>query len=288
MNSLECLESRLHLSRSAVPGFIPQTGYLASSPSLMMKPSPSVTRRGPTFVRAAVTIAPATELSDSVTGTASDGRLSVPYRFFIPQLASSTQKVPLIVYLHGLGDGGTDNVTQTYWMSNLRTNTASGPYPAYILAMQLPVGMQWYSTGRQASKSEALLMSLIKRILPHQPNIDPTRIYLTGVSAGALGVWDLLQRNPKFFAAAVPMSGALGASLAPRIKSIPIWAFHGAADTGVSPIYTRELIAAIIKAGGSPWYTEVPGGGHFIWDGVYAQASLYAWMFSQHLTHAPK
>jgi predicted peptidase len=283
MHVFECLESRLHLSHAAATGLLHSTESLASAQSLLMKRSPSVTSRTLSFATPAVTITPATDLSDSVTGTVSDGKLSVPFRFFLPQLATPAQKVPLIVYLHGLGDGGTDNVSQTFWMSNLRANTTSGQYPACILAMQLPVGMQWYSTGKQPSEPEALLMSLIKNILPIQPNIDPARIYLTGVSAGALGVWDLLHRNPKFFAAGVPMSGALGTSIAPSLKSIPIWAFHGAADTGVSPIYTRQLIAAIVKAGGTPWYTEVPGGGHFIWDAMYAEASLYAWMFSKHL-----
>ena len=135
-------------------------------------------------------------------------------------------------------------------------------------------------------QTETLLISLIQQILHYQPNIDPARIYITGVSAGALGVWDLLQRNPKFFAAGVPMSGALGTSIAPRVKRIPIWDFHGSADTGVSPITTRQLIAAIVKAGGAPRYTEVPGGGHYIWDGVYAMPSLYAWWFAQHLSPA--
>ena len=269
-------------------GLTHSTESRAPEHSLVMKQSPSVNHRAPSLVRPAITLSPATDLSGSITGTTSDGKLSAPYRFFIPQLATPSQKVPLIVYLHGGGDGGTDNVGQTYWMSNLRANTTSGQYPAYILAMQLPTGMNWYSSGSQVPEPEKLMMSLIRRILPHQPNIDPARIYLTGPSAGALGVWDLLYRNPKFFAAAVPMSGALNATIAPKIKSIPIWAFHGAADIGVSPAFTRALIAAIIKAGGTPWYTEVPDGGHFIWDGVYAMPSLYAWMFSQHLAHVGK
>jgi predicted peptidase len=219
---------------------------------------------------------------------ASDGKLSVPYRFFVPQLEVPTRKVPLIVYLHGLGDGGTDNVSQTYWMSNLRNNTASGQYAAYILAPQNKFGAAWYSTTKTPAEIETLLFALVKQILTHQPIIDPARIYLTGMSAGALGVWDLLQRNPKLFAAGVPMSGALGVSIASRLKNVPIWAFHGASDTGVSPLYTRQLITAIVKAGGTPWYTEVPAGGHYIWDQVYAMPSLYEWMFSKHLVPTAK
>ena len=283
----ESLESRVHLSHSAATGLTRSTEYSAHSHSLVMKSSPSVRKGTHSIVRAS-TIAPATDLGGSITGTASDGKMSIPYRFYIPQLVTPAQKVPLILFLHGRGDGGTDNVSQTFWMKNLRANTTSGQYPAYILAPQIQLGADWYSLGKQPAEIETLLISLMKQILPYQPNIDPARIYITGVSAGALGVWDLLQRYPKFFAAGVPMSGALGRNIAPRLKSIPIWVFHGAADVGVPPSYTRELITAIIKAGGTPWYTEIPDGGHFIWDGVYAMPSLYAWMFAQHLTHHGK
>jgi predicted peptidase len=270
MIAWETLESRLHLSRVA-------TRFARSTESLAASPSISLT---------APMLSAATDLTGSITGTASDGKLSIPYRLFVPQLPTPAQQAPLILVLHGNGDAGTDNVSQTFWMSNLRANTAAGQYAAYVLAPQIPLGKAWYSTGRHPAQIESLVISLVRQILSSRPNVDPARIYLTGVSAGALGVWDLLQRNPTFFAAGVPMSGAINASIAPRLKRIPIWAFHGAADTGVLPISTRQMIAAIIKAGGSPWYTEVPGGGHFIWDGVYAMPSLYAWMFAQHL--APK
>ena len=211
--------------------------------------------------------------------------LTIPYRFFVPQITAPA-KVPLILYLHGLGDAGTDNVNQTFWMSNLRASTASGQYAAYILAPQIKPGAVWAVEGSKSTDVEIILVSLIKQLIAIHPNIDSTRIYVTGVSAGSQGAWDLLQRNPRFFAAGVPMSAGINPNVAKRLKGVPIWAFHGAADTEVSPQSSRVMIKAMIAAGGTPWYTEIPGGTHFIWDGVYAMPSLYAWMFAQHHGHA--
>jgi predicted peptidase len=285
MHIVESLESRIHLSRGAATGLDRVWPLLTSARSAAVDRPRGV---GSSWVRSAATIAPATDLTGSYAGYASDGKLSIPYRLLIPQLADSAQKVPLILFLHGSGDAGTDNVIQTNDIGNLRANTAAGPYAAYILAPQNQVGVNWYVPTSQPTEIEKVVMSLIKALLPKQPNIDPTRIYITGASIGSAGAFDLMQRNPDFFAAGVPVSGAPNVKIAPRLKHSHIWAFHGSADGVVSPIFTRKLIAAIVKAGGSPWYTEIPGGGHNIVDPVYSMPELYEWMFSQHLTHPPK
>jgi poly(3-hydroxybutyrate) depolymerase len=85
------------------------------------------------------------------------------------------------------------------------------------------------------------------------------------------------------FAAAVPMSGSIDPSYAPELKNIPIWAFHGSADPVVPVQSTRDMVAALQAIGGNIKYTEVAGGGHYIWPEEYVDPSLYAWMFSQEL-----
>src|SRR5947209_16684639 len=114
-------------------------------------------------------------------------------------------------------------------------------------------------------------------------NVDTHRIYVTGLSMGGMGVWDIMGREPKLFAAAVPMSGGGDLKEAPIIKDIPTWDFHGADDNIVPVWASQEMIQAIKDAGGSPIYSELPGQGHEIWDPLYDKSdiSLYSWMFSQ-------
>jgi predicted peptidase len=72
------------------------------------------------------------------------------------------------------------------------------------------------------------------------------------------------------------------------IKDIPIWAFHGSKDPVIPVRTTRNMINALRNAGGNPLYTEVPGGGHEIWDSVYAEPQLYQWLFAQHQLSAAR
>jgi poly(3-hydroxybutyrate) depolymerase len=222
----------------------------------------------------------ATDLSGSIPGSVSDGKTTIPYRIFEPQLTSPDERVPLILFLAGAGDRGTDNVSQTYWMASLRTSTESGQYAAFLLAPQLHGRMQFSSSGSRMSGGGKLTMQALAEAMQN-PNVDPTRIYLTGISLGSKGTWDLLRRFPHLFAAAVPMSYGGDPSTAKAVKDVPIWAFHGSADEVISASTTRKMIAAIRKAGGHPLYTEVPNGEHTMWYRIYKDPSLYAWMFAQ-------
>jgi predicted peptidase len=226
----------------------------------------------------------ATDLSNSITGSVSDGTASIPYREFVPQGLTPGQKVPLILFLHGAGDRGTDNVGQTYWMNNLQPKTSSGQYAAYVLAPQIDTNSWFSSTSDTPTEAMSLTMQALHQALQN-PNVDTSRIYVTGVSMGSFGTWDILRRNPSLFAAAVPMSGGGDPSTASTIKNIPIWAFHGNADDVVPVQSTRNMVAALQAVGGNIKYTEVDGGSHYIWPAIYQDASntLYPWLFSQHL-----
>jgi predicted peptidase len=226
----------------------------------------------------------ATDLSNSVTGSVSDGTASIPYRLFEPQDVSPGAKLPLILFLHGAGDRGTDNVGQTYWASQLVDHTRGGQYAAYVLAPQINTNQWFSSNGSQPTEAMSLTIDALKQVMATQ-NVDPTRVYVTGVSMGSFGTWDILRRDPGVFAAAVPMSGGGDPSTASLVTDTPIWAFHGSADNIVPVDSTRNMIAAVRAAGGDPRYTEVPGGDHFIWPAIYGDPTntLYPWLFSQRL-----
>jgi predicted peptidase len=112
--------------------------------------------------------------------------------------------------------------------------------------------------------------------------VDPKRIYITGLSMGGYGVWDLLARRSELFAAATPVCGGADEATAEKIKRIPVWAFHGAKDTAVKPVRSQRMIAALQKAGGKPKYTEYPDVGHNSWDNAYKDPKFYQWLFDQH------
>jgi predicted peptidase len=230
--------------------------------------------------------AAATDLSGSVTGSVSDGSKTLLYRLFEPKIADG-QKAPLVLFLHGMGERGADNVAQTTWMSGLLDHTQSGQYASYVLAPQIDTQSWFQSWTSTPTEAMSLTIKALQKVI-NTENIDTSRIYVTGVSMGGMGAWDILEREPKLFAAAVPMSGGGDVNSAAAIKDVPVWAFHGSNDPLVPVSATRAMIAALKDAGGSPKYTEVEGGGHVIWDPIYADAgdTLYPWLFSQHLGDA--
>jgi predicted peptidase len=113
--------------------------------------------------------------------------------------------------------------------------------------------------------------------------VDPNRIYLTGLSMGGGGTWSLAVAHPEVWAAIVPICGSSYVTAADmeKIKDIPCWAFHGDADKTVKVTVTRDLVAALKKAGADVKYVEFPGVGHNSWDRAYATDELYPWLLAQ-------
>src|SRR4051812_18082793 len=231
--------------------------------------------------------AAATDLSNSITGSVTDGHSTVPYRVFEPQGLAPGQKAPLVLFLQGMGDRGTDNVSQTNWMGGLVNATKSGQYASYVMAPQIDTNSWFQSYSSTPTTAMKLTIEALKKVIDTE-NVDTSRVYVTGLSMGGMGTWDILGREPDLFAAAVPMSGGGDTRTASKIKDVPVWAFHGSEDSIVPVTETRKMIDALRDAGGSPKYTEVQGGDHVIWGPIYADESdtLYPWLFSQHKSAA--
>src|SRR5205085_8420633 len=104
--------------------------------------------------------------------------------------------------------------------------------------------------------------------------VDPERIYLTGLSMGGYGAWHMAIQDPSRWAAIVPVCGGGNPKQVEKIKDIPCWCFHGAADKTVPPARSREMIEALKAVGAHPRYTEYPGVGHNSWDRAYATPEL--------------
>jgi len=127
----------------------------------------------------------------------------------------------------------------------------------------------------------AMAMAVLDKSLKTLP-IDKRRVYLTGLSMGGFGSWELAMRRPNLFAAVAPVCGGGDETQAARLKNIPIWAAHGDADTVVWPVRTRAMVDAIKKNGGNVEYTEYPGVGHNSWTPFYSDPEgVIPWLFRQ-------
>lgn len=214
----------------------------------------------------------------------------LPYRYMAPARVEDGKKYPLVIFLHGAGERGNDNNVQlVHGVKAFANPEAREKYPCFLIAPQCPVGKRWVEVDWSAKRhdmpprpSEPLnwLLGLLEKLKKEKP-IDLDRVYVTGLSMGGYGTWDLLSRHADLVAAAVPICGGGDESKAPAMKGVPIWAFHGDKDTAVIPERSRRMVEAVKKAGGTVKYTEYPGVGHNSWDPAYADKELLPWMFAQ-------
>ena len=201
----------------------------------------------------------------------------LPYRLFIPRNYESTTNYPLVLFLHGSGQSGTDNGAQFQVASPLVfvSNANQTNYPCFMVAPQCPTTRDWINP----VMVEAVLELLTT--LQSEFTIDPDRVYITGLSMGGLGTWALITRDPSRFAAAVPMSGGGDWNPLHRVTNLPVWNFHGAVDDAVPVNYSDYVIRQLRAAGGNPIYTRYKTGSHGIWDTAYNTPGLVAWVMEQ-------
>ncbi|MGL4419781.1 MAG: dienelactone hydrolase family protein, partial [Gemmataceae bacterium] len=110
---------------------------------------------------------------------------------------------------------------------------------------------------------------------------DADRVILSGLSMGGFGTWSLAASHTDRWAAIVPICGGGDTKKAEKFAKLPCWTFHGDKDTAVPVKLSREMVAALKAAGGTPKYTEYAGVDHFSWDPAYATPELWTWLAEQ-------
>jgi predicted peptidase len=183
------------------------------------------------------------------------------------------KKWPVIFFLHGVGERGSD--LNRVKRAGLAAKAAKDPnFPFIVVSPQCKADLVWDNPSLDVLYADVL----------KQFNIDPKRMYLTGLSMGGFGAWGWANISPDKFAAVVPICGGGNVAGACRLKDIPIWAFHNADDRTVPVNASREMVNAIKNCGGKLIkYTENPTGGHDAWTKAYNDPALFTWLSAQSL-----
>lgn len=221
----------------------------------------------------------------------------LPYQILFPRNYDRNRQYPLVLFLHGAGERGTDNEKQlTHGGKLFLDEKARTDFPAIVVFPQCPPESYWSSVNIDREKRPMLLdfsyndqlnwptqaaVDLVKSLLKTE-SVDKNRVYLMGLSMGGMGTFETLSRYPKLFAAATPICGGGDPDLTKRYaKRLPLWVFHGDADDVVEVKYSRKMVAKLKELGGRVSYTEYPGVGHGSWNNVFAEPRLLPWLFAQ-------
>ena len=219
------------------------------------------------------------------------------YQVFVPRRAERGGRPPVILYLHGAGERGADGDLQTMVGLGPVVKGRAESFPAVVVLPQAPRDSVW--SGAPARAAMQALDAALREFRG-----DSTRVYLTGLSMGGYGTWQLALEHPGRFAALVPICGGIRAPgalatirvagvpadaadpyayVATRLAATPAWLFHGDADGAVPVSESRSMAEALRRAGGDVRYTEYAGVGHNSWESAYNEPELWRWLFAQRL-----
>jgi len=199
--------------------------------------------------------------------------------------AGRAARFPLVVFLHGAGERGSDNESHLrHFPVKFEDPAFFRRYPCYVLAVQCRAGERWAPAGEAPDHPSLDLDRVrhaIRNVLAQEKGVDRERVYLTGLSMGGFGALALALREPELFAAVLAVCGGGDDREAARIAHLPIWLWHGSDDRVVPVARSREMVRALRAAGGEPRFTELAGVGHNSWEAAYGEDGALPWLFAQ-------
>lgn len=221
---------------------------------------------------------------------------SLLYRQLNPQKMENGKKYPLVLFLHGAGERGSDNVSQLRHGAMMFTNPVNREsYPCFAIFPQCPADLYWPTPSRPASfnggtpfpanaKISVPLAStkeLLDKMLENYP-VDKDRIYIIGLSMGGMGTFDMVCRFPDFFAAAIPICGGINTERFNHFSSKTAFRiFHGDADSVVPVQFSRDAYLKLKSEGANVEYIEFPGVNHGSWEPAFNRPDFMTWLFQQ-------
>lgn len=212
---------------------------------------------------------------DSVNG------ITLPYRLFMPHDYNPKNKYPVILFLHGKGEIGTDNQDQLSGISKLFKDNGDLAASAFVIC---PQSYEWWNFDFDKQYAKGTLSSALRllEMVESTYSCDPDRLYVTGLSMGGCATWDMLENYGYKFAAGMPLCGFSDANKGALLKDIPIRIYHGTADTTVHYSSSQEMYDAIKNAGGQKVeFIRLEGVNHNAWDPTYSDRDAISWLLAQ-------
>lgn len=215
----------------------------------------------------------------------------IPYWLYLPrEYATSKKKLPVVVFLHGMGERG-NNLDRVLVHGPPKLIAKGKHFPFIMIAPQCP------NDGRKDRESAKSFwwhpegpIDKVKNIIDFEKKrlgqIDPDRVYITGLSMGGFGTYQIVSRHPGYFAAAAPICGHGNRitdkeSLQRAFADLPVWAFHGDRDNVVRLADQQKTIKLLEEGGATIKFTVYPGVGHDSWTRTYNNPDFYKWLLSQ-------
>lgn len=204
------------------------------------------------------------------------GETLFKYVVYVPADYNPKEKLPVILFLHGSGERGSDGLKQSEVGIGRAIRFNPERYHALVVIPQCLEGKFWAD-----EMADFALKALDKTVKEYRG--DKNRLYLTGLSMGGFGSWGIATKHPEMFAAVVPCCGGGDPEkMATALANLPIWVFHGSSDGAVNVEQSRKMVKAIKDAGSSQIkYTEYEGVDHNCWDRAYGDKEMTDWLFAQ-------
>ncbi len=237
-------------------------------------------------------------------GVLVQGEDTMRYRILFPESYDTSKNYPVIFFLHGAGERGSDNEKQLVHGSKLFLQSENRKnYPAIIIFPQCNNPGYWSNVIRaeenpvigknrfyflpstvSATRDMKMLIQLVNFVLHSYP-VNKEKVYAGGLSMGGMGTFELVNRMPGIFAAAFPICGGGDTSLInTNMVKTKWWIFHGGRDDVVDPKFSKRMADELKRKKASVRYTIYPEANHNSWDAAFAEPTLLSWLFSQRKT----
>lgn len=200
--------------------------------------------------------------------------ISIEYMLDLPKdYATSGRSYPLLLFLHGAGERGSD-LWQVRVHGPAKMIDAGMDIPMIVVSPQCPADQWW----------DVEVLSRLVDAIQVTHRVDPSRLYVTGLSMGGYGTWELIGRFPGRFAAAAPICGGGNPALARHMADVPLWVVHGDKDEAVRLPESERMVEAVKRSGGTVRFDVIKDGGHDVWTDFYADPKVYKWFLSHRRT----
>ena len=203
--------------------------------------------------------------------------IALPYLLYLPEAYEQGETWPLLLYLHGSGERGTDpELVKRHGPPKL---IAEGQhFPFLVVSPQCAKFEGWMT--------KLHVLGLLLDEITGKYAIDTNRIYVTGNSMGGYGTWGLAIAYPQRFAALAPICGGGDPSAVCALKDVPVWAFHGAKDTVIPVEHSEQMVERLKACGGNVQFTIYPDAHHDAWTRTYADPQFYTWLLKHNLAQS--